>query len=630
MRHNPSSHEVVSTINTKSRHTGMGKTSLLNTLVHEAGDIAPSSQNGACTAAVCCFQYHSPPDPAQRFKAVVQYRSRDSVEAELNTLFQDHRDLEADAEIEGSDSTVSDERDRIQDQLKIVRGWSGFSIEELKHFGSEDHVSAITSTCKKSSEFFNNDKPAHSNIIHISKPTPEAFLKEVRPYVGSTGPSSKQALRWPLVERVRVYLPSPFLKTCPGLVLVDLPGEMDANEARSEVAKSFYGQLDRLMVVTPSDRASDNKTASDLIREDQICDIEADGKADNDFLAVIISKVDQLKWKRFVKDEVDPAEISESFPKQYQSLMDKEEELKVITMEIRNVKGQLGDLEREGEDVSYIEVSSVGSKRSHRSVVPDRSSPSLLHGLQKQHTELCSLRNTLNRDIQDLESKCFRACIDYRSHDSIQKFQEHFDGVRNRFRKKEKAKTHITVLPVSSMAQSQLARGEPMQGFPDSDATGFIKLKEWIAEGSLPKREAHSDGVFHRCLVLFDAIEGWLNDDWLVSSKLPSSELTRIIDVLQDGKQQLRSEMTKTENRFSSWLRRQAPFDAKQKKPIVGQLLGGFQGTIEGWSKSRQRSAENRSPYLHWSTYDACIRRHGGLFKTHRRPRVVHDWQSRL
>jgi hypothetical protein len=59
--------------------------------------------------------------------------------------------------------------------------------------------------------------------------------------------------------------PSPLLRECPGLVLVDLPSEMDANDSRSEVARKFYGKVDRLMVVTPSDRAFDNKTQRALI-----------------------------------------------------------------------------------------------------------------------------------------------------------------------------------------------------------------------------------------------------------------------------------------------------------------------------------------------------------------------------
>lgn len=82
--------------------------------------------------------------------------------------------------------------------------------------------------------------------LKINANTEKIFMQKVKHYVSGKKADAKY---WPLVECVDFYVPSEFLRC--GITLVDLPGELDATESRSEVSKKYYNKLDRLMVVTP-------------------------------------------------------------------------------------------------------------------------------------------------------------------------------------------------------------------------------------------------------------------------------------------------------------------------------------------------------------------------------------------
>jgi hypothetical protein len=77
-----------------------------------------------------------------------------------------------------------------------------------------------------------------------------------------------------------------------GIVRVDLPSAMDALESRSQVARQFHHKLDAVMVIAPSDRASDKSTAVDLLREDQVQDLEAVGNLDSGSFCLVTTKID--------------------------------------------------------------------------------------------------------------------------------------------------------------------------------------------------------------------------------------------------------------------------------------------------------------------------------------------------
>lgn len=68
---------------------------------------------------------------------------------------------------------------------------------------------------------------------------------------------------WPLLKVVRLYVKTDTLST--GAVLVDLPGVADSNAARAAVAEGYMKQCTGLWIVSPINRAVDDKAAKNLL-----------------------------------------------------------------------------------------------------------------------------------------------------------------------------------------------------------------------------------------------------------------------------------------------------------------------------------------------------------------------------
>lgn len=68
---------------------------------------------------------------------------------------------------------------------------------------------------------------------------------------------------WPLIKVVRLYVKADALST--GAVLVDLPGVADSNAARAAIAEGYMKQCTALWIVSPINRAVDDKAAKNLL-----------------------------------------------------------------------------------------------------------------------------------------------------------------------------------------------------------------------------------------------------------------------------------------------------------------------------------------------------------------------------
>ncbi|KAK7212983.1 hypothetical protein V2G26_020161 [Clonostachys chloroleuca] len=572
--------------------TGLGKTMLLNTLISDTIDIAPSSQQAACTAAVCCFQNHYPESGKPKFIAKVTFKSKEDVEQELASMFQEMKDLRDRVEVEGSDEITRNEEVRFQEQIKVISGWSGFSPARVKELGLSDQIDQITSCCESADMLFNLSEPNMAKQKRLSADSPQKFLREVTPFVGSISNAKRGQLRWPLVELVKIWLPSPLLSRCPGLILVDLPGQMDALDSRSQVARGYYDKLDKMLIVTPADRAQDNRTATELICADQIYDLEASGKLDDDSIAIIITKVDQLDCPSFASDRDLYEEKSE---------------------QLRDLQEKIVSLKAEENGCPEPISGNCSSKRA----VQDSSQPSL------ELTQAMNLRHVLESEVKELYNRCLMACIQSRSKGSVEALQAYFDQVRNSARQTQEASTVLSVFPVSSKSQQNLARKTPMDGFPNSTATGFTALKDWIVQATLASREYQADNILYRCKVAFDAIEEWAVDKPRAPFQLDRKSKPEIEQLLKEASLKLKDGLKRSERNLQSLMGRLEPYSAI-KNGAEDPAVNGFSNLIDRFQRDIDGSR------LHWSTYSACIRRQGRQFRTSHKPRKTHCWEARL
>ncbi len=67
----------------------------------------------------------------------------------------------------------------------------------------------------------------------------------------------------------------------------------------------------------------------------------------------------------------------------------------------------------------------------------------------------------------------------------------------------------VDVIPVSATAfRDHLVGREPM-GFPTKLHTGIPRLRQWLADSTLERREEHLDGMLNSLQRLFRSIEHW-------------------------------------------------------------------------------------------------------------------------
>lgn len=93
----------------------------------------------------------------------------------------------------------------------------------------------------------------------ILSDTPEELSVELRDYLETRKDLRGKIAYWPLIRHVDIFCPADALAT--GAVLVDLPGVADMNSARNAIAQKFLEQSHHFWIVTPVQRAADDRTA---------------------------------------------------------------------------------------------------------------------------------------------------------------------------------------------------------------------------------------------------------------------------------------------------------------------------------------------------------------------------------
>lgn len=294
--------------------TGAGKSSLLGALLSYE-DLLPSNNAEAATATICKVAYSHEDDPDKAFHARITFRTRKDVKEELDKFFENVKERErllhpdtAQNEQQGEHDDYADDdakakaveelNDQIQDVAGKIKAVWGFTIDQLATMSSEDLLTPDDPTAKLLSS---------TKSVYGSEK--EAFAAEIKPYLDSTvqelkgksGAKARVMAVWPLIDHVDIYVKADILKG--GLVLVDLPGLSDIVESRAAVARKYYQNLSVTAIVSPYVRAADERTAVNLMTENQELNMRMDGKFDSHSFCVVLSKSDDIDFGAVAKQE---------------------------------------------------------------------------------------------------------------------------------------------------------------------------------------------------------------------------------------------------------------------------------------------------------------------------------------
>lgn len=634
--------------------TGYGKSTTVNTLL--GMEIAPTHAGSACTAAVCVYMYND--DPNTACKATITYKSRDSVEKELDAFLEELDDLSHGIDEQGLDAEVSARIKQSNKQLKVIQGWSGLPENAIK--GSTANEIAKNSKVKA----LGSSKGFTQFTKRLTANGPKELLKLLRPYIDSSASVRNAAQQWPLVEHVEIRVKADILRH--GLKIVDLPGIMDSLDSRAAVAQRYMERLEKKIVVTHAVRGADSKATADLLLPSaDMVELELDDKFRADSLAVIITKIDDLEINNAAEEwpEADDIEELEEAFEELQAQLDQlKEEMTELGEETKG-RTQTGGEEEAVDDLSLVTVPAKRRQPSEglaeeNAGDDDRQQP------EKEFARLRDRYRALEREVAALKFERKRLCIQARNERLVQDIRDDLRDGRAQacFSKGASDIQDAAIFPVSSIAYRSLKKGDKPDGFPDAASTGIPALQHWLIQGSLAYREESVISDIQHQQILFDGMDGWTQNESPEDRRLPPTQkkqlvaqvLSHVAGLDKVGLRELPSQtnkMLKLQQNMKSKVRDSLSSKLSRLKPLRDVHLGKKNRTSAGDSSGIERAIANfvraadgwkykdalanavgveKRAKLHWLTYRACVRRNGGVWRTTTRDSRRYHWMGTM
>ncbi|KAJ5950769.1 uncharacterized protein N7479_009182 [Penicillium vulpinum] len=250
--------------------SGVGKSSLINSLLDQQSLARSSGEGAACTCVVTEFRHvdinHTGP-----FTIEAQFMTTQEMKELLEELLSSFRDFH----ITSSFQELKSQEEQHKCRDSADRAWETFQSlfsnqpRLTMEFLSDDSDGAESTLLAELERWAYAGlalRPGGSDALEYSAIA--GNLKECKDTLDLLTASSmgdgKPAL-WPFVKLIRVYLSSPILKT--GLILADLPGFSDLNFARVRATERYLAHsCDEVFVVADIARASTNPSIQDVMR----------------------------------------------------------------------------------------------------------------------------------------------------------------------------------------------------------------------------------------------------------------------------------------------------------------------------------------------------------------------------
>ncbi|KAK1850355.1 Nuclear GTPase SLIP-GC 3 [Colletotrichum chrysophilum] len=223
--------------------SGVGKSSLLNSLLHQEGLARTSNSGAACTCVVTEYHY----DMRDDFQVDVELFTQDDLMEQVTHLLQSYRRFHLHAE----EMTVADGLEEAKEHAGVAR--DTFRALFRGRLGNEAFLTTepegfVLWTFRR---WLEDGVPELGGIHNrSSKESCSDFLIQLT----SEAPGSQGPAIWPFVRKIKVFLDAHILSK--GLVLVDLPGLRDLNSARRSITERYLLECDEVFALCNIGRAT--------------------------------------------------------------------------------------------------------------------------------------------------------------------------------------------------------------------------------------------------------------------------------------------------------------------------------------------------------------------------------------
>ncbi|KAH7323547.1 hypothetical protein BKA65DRAFT_70778 [Rhexocercosporidium sp. MPI-PUGE-AT-0058] len=233
--------------------SGVGKSSLINSLLDEVNLADTAGLGAACTSVVTEYRLRLPKHSA-KYTIEIDRMTNSEIEEQLRELLWSYRFFHiTDLDDQG---IRADEQARLEAQSKLA--WDTLQAafgpqreltETYLQDPSDGAENRIQNKLKEWSSDLRWPDESHESGWLGSAETVDDCKNRTRKFLTGN--------LWPFIKVIRIYLSSQVLKS--GAILADLPGFHDSNNARVKAAEGYMYKCDEVFVVADITRVSTNK-----------------------------------------------------------------------------------------------------------------------------------------------------------------------------------------------------------------------------------------------------------------------------------------------------------------------------------------------------------------------------------
>ncbi|KAL7554660.1 hypothetical protein ACHAWF_018144, partial [Thalassiosira exigua] len=430
-------------------NTGVGKSSLLNSLLDEAA-VLPTSGSRGCTATVVELVFHSdltkddgrdedidsPQSTVPVYKGEVQFITLEDWRKELKVLVEECSTQDKTIYVRCPDASVMP--DAAQAWQKIEQVYGKRSMEKYCRKPTEYvytqlandmrvkrlltatipgqgynsivvDVGEVAPGSDEALELLRGHGQMKSAMKAKKKNWAQEFRKRINTYVYRAG-NGDQPQTWPLIRKVQLRGPWSVLST--GAVLVDLPGVRDSNAARAKVAEGYLQNCNQIAIVAPIKRAVDDGTAKELLGEQFRRRLLMDGQYGNVFF--VCTQTDDIEATETMRDHADVAkeepgrwdkmtglaEGISNYETRLYPLLQKEEDLEG---QVEDAKQQLKDSKEDLKQAEEEEEGDIDFMENLEAVIADNEA-----ALVTTEQDLARWRQEHSSILEKIQGKCDR------------------------------------------------------------------------------------------------------------------------------------------------------------------------------------------------------------------------------
>ncbi|KAJ5726029.1 uncharacterized protein N7483_007386, partial [Penicillium malachiteum] len=250
--------------------SGVGKSSLINSLLDQRGLSRSSSDGAACTCVVTEFRHidetHTGP-----FTIEAEFMSTGEMKELLEELLLSFREWF----VPSARQEIESEAARQECQRAAERAWETFrSLFKSQPgltigFLSDDQHGAdetILHQLERWAYAGLTHRPGGAQAVDYSATASDVLdCQDLLDILTADHQGNELPALWPFIKIIRVYLSSPVLRT--GLVLADLPGFRDMNFARVRATERYLKhKCDEVFIVANIIRASTEDSVHDIMK----------------------------------------------------------------------------------------------------------------------------------------------------------------------------------------------------------------------------------------------------------------------------------------------------------------------------------------------------------------------------